>query len=110
MATSKVDESRKKTGGRKPGTPNKRNAETQAQVAASGLTPLEFMLKIMRNDTPPDGANDAQTLAFHSLRFEAAKAAAPYVHAKLASVEVTGKDGGPVETITRVELVPLAKG
>lgn len=62
--------------GRKPGVPNKATAERQAEIAASGLTPLEYMLGIMRNE--------AMTL---DSRFEAAKAAAPYVHPKLSSIE-----------------------
>lgn len=41
--------------------------------------PLDYMLTIMRDDTQPIAA-----------RMDAAKAAAPYVHAKLASVEHSG--------------------
>lgn len=63
--------------GRKKGVPNKRTAEVQAAVEASGITPLEFMLKIMRSETVDEMA-----------RFEAAKAAAPYVHARLASIDM----------------------
>lgn len=63
--------------GRKPGTPNKRTAETTAAIEASGLTPLAYMMGLLRNEkNAPE------------LRFEAAKAAAPYVHAKLANVEL----------------------
>lgn len=47
--------------------------------------PLEFMLNILRDETVP-----------RDERMDAAKAAAPYVHAKLASVEHTGKDGGDI--------------
>jgi hypothetical protein len=47
-----------------------------ARAALAGLTPLEFMLQIMRN---PD-----QDLAF---RAEMAKAAAPYVHQKLVATD-----------------------
>lgn len=72
-------------GGRKKGTKNKKNAETVAKIEASGLTPLEFMLDVLR-----DGA--AET----AVRFEAAKAAAPYVHPRLAAVEHTGQGGGPI--------------
>lgn len=72
--------------GRKKGTPNKATQERQAEIAASGLTPLDFMLQIMRDQDRP--TED---------RFEAAKAAAPYVHPKLANVEHSGKDGGPIE-------------
>lgn len=68
----------RKTGGRTKGTPNKTTAEKIAEVAASGLTPLDFMLTILRDE---DRADD--------LRFEAAKAAAPYCHAKLSTVDAT---------------------
>lgn len=63
--------------GRKAGVPNKRTAEKVAAVEASGLTPLDYMLSILRDEmrAPED-------------RLDAAKAAAPYVHAKLASVEM----------------------
>lgn len=78
--------------GRKKGSPNKVTAEKRAEIAASGLTPLEYMLKVMRDE----GEESHR-------RLSAAQAAAPYVHAKLSSIEVSGKDGGPVEitTITR---------
>lgn len=65
--------------GRKPGVANKASIERQAEVAASGLTPLEYMLGILRDETLDE-----------EFRFEAAKAAAPYVHPKLAAVEHSG--------------------
>jgi hypothetical protein len=43
-------------------------------------------------------------------RLAAANMAAPYVHAKLSSVEVSGKDGEAIETVTRIELVPMKAG
>lgn len=79
--------------GRKKGSPNKKTAETQKAVEESGVTPLEYMLQVMR-----DPMNEAKE------RLSAAVAAAPYVHAKLSSVELTGKDGGAVE-ITTIERV-----
>ncbi len=62
-------------GGRKRGTPNKKTALTNAAFAdaASNLevTPLEFLLAIMRDPTvSPD------------LRVKVAQAAAPFIHAK----------------------------
>ena len=63
-------------GGRKAGTPNKASAAKAAQIEASGLTPLDFMLQVLR-----DKKADMHT------RFEAAKAAAPYVHPKFAPTE-----------------------
>ncbi len=65
--------------GRKKGAPNKKTAELQKAVAESGITPLEYMLQVMRApDTEPKE------------RLAAAVAAAPYVHAKLSSVEING--------------------
>lgn len=73
--------------GRKKNVPNKRTAEVQRQVEASGITPLQYMLDIMRS---PDliEAEPAQQIAHNAMRFEAAKSAAPYVHSKLSSVEM----------------------
>ena len=74
-----------KTGGRQKGSGNKATAAKEAAIAASGLTPLEFMLMALRDD-------DKDFLT----RFEAAKAAAPYVHPRLASTEVKGDPDNPV--------------
>jgi hypothetical protein len=82
--------------GRKPGVPNRTTQEQREAVKASGLTPLEYMLKIMRDEDQDP-----------SRRLHAANMAAPYVHAKLSSVEVSGKDGDAIETVTRIELVPM---
>ena len=73
--------------GRKKGAPNKKTAELQKAVAESGITPLEYMLNIMRSEPSPDLPEELILEAIN-LRFEAAKAAAPYVHAKLSSVDV----------------------
>lgn len=75
-----------KTGGRAKGTRNKASAQREAEIAESGLTPLNYLLVLMRDQAMPI-----------DLRFEAAKAAAPYVHPKLASIQHTGQDGGPIE-------------
>ena len=39
-----------KTGGRKKGSLNKVTSEMKAAIAASGETPLEYMLRIMRDE------------------------------------------------------------
>jgi hypothetical protein len=80
----------RKTGGRQKGVPNKATAAKAAQVEASGLTPLDYMLQILRDAT----ADQAQ-------RFEAAKAAAPYVHPRLAAVDVGNRDDKPFEQVMR---------
>lgn len=72
--------------GAKDKAPRITAAAKQAAAAVSeGLTPLEYMLGIMRDET--------QQPAF---RADMAKSAAPYIHPKLASTEHTGKDGGPL--------------
>lgn len=64
--------------GRKPGVRNKKTRAVLENVEATGDTPLQFLLKQMRNERNP-----------RDVRMEAAKAAAPYVHAKLANIEMT---------------------
>lgn len=82
-----------KTGGRKKGTPNRATAEKAAEIASSGLTPLDYLLTVMRDESVP-----------RPERVDAANKAAPYVHPKLASIEHTGEDGGPlVVQIVRFE-------
>jgi hypothetical protein len=78
----------RKTGGRKKGTPNKATAARQAEFAASGLTPLDFMLEVMRSEE-----NDL------AVRLDAAVKAAPYCHPRLAAIDSThrGPDGGAVQ-------------
>jgi hypothetical protein len=87
--------------GRKAGAPNKASALREAEVAASGTTPLEYMLAIMRDDLSPAARRD-----------DMAKAAAPYVHPKLAAVEHSGPDGGPIEVsnLTDAQLAAIATG
>lgn len=65
--------------GRKKGEPNKRTAEAQAKAEEGGITPLEYMLEVMR------------TSSDERMRMSAAQAAAPYVHAKLSSIELNAK-------------------
>lgn len=68
--------------GRPPGQPNKKTREVIEAIKAEGITPLEYMLKVLRDESQEP-----------AVRLDAANKAAPYVHAKLSSVELTGKDG-----------------
>ena len=68
-----------KTGGRKKGVPNKATAKRQAEVEASGLTPLQHLLNHMRDEDAPMAE-----------RLDCAKAAAPYVHPRLAAIAHSG--------------------
>jgi hypothetical protein len=54
--------------------------KARAQKLAEGISPLDFMLNILR-----DPQKDEAT------RMEAAKAAAPYLHPRLTAVELSGE-------------------
>lgn len=80
-----VGATRPKTGGRKKGTPNAKNAAKVAAIEATGITPLDYMLSVLRDEN-----QDIE------VRMDAAKSSAPYVHAKLTASELTGKGGAPL--------------
>lgn len=88
----------RKNAGRKAGSANVKTREIANKCAETGLTPLEVMLNIMRNTSD------------ERLQLTAAQAAAPYVHAKLSSMEVTGKDGGELFSGVTIKLVAAANG
>ena len=69
-----------------------KNKRTLAQEAAraNGELPLDYMLRVMRNDE-----------ASENIRAEMAKAAAPFIHSRLTAVEHTGEDAGSFIVIVR---------
>lgn len=74
--------------GRKAGSPNKATAEQRKAVEDSGLTPLDYLLSVMRDEEIP-----------RADRVDAANKAAPYVHSKLATVDHRSSDGTMSPTI-----------
>src|SRR5271165_2144829 len=76
---------RREGAGRKIGSISKLDREARTKAQESGMMPLDYLLSIMRDET-----QDA------SVRRDAAKAAAPYCHARLASTEISGPNGGAV--------------
>jgi hypothetical protein len=78
----------RKTGGRQKGTKNVASVQREQKVNASGVTPLEYLLATMRDEQIDP-----------IIRFNAAKAAAPYVHPGLSSIDVGNKDGKPFKVI-----------
>jgi hypothetical protein len=86
--------------GRKPGSATKKTREIADKAVAQGITPLEVMLEAMNFFR--ELGDMAQAAGF-------AKDAAPYIHPKLAAIEHSGKDGGAIETVSRIELVALTK-
>ncbi len=71
--------------GRKPGSASKLDAEARQKAKESGIMPLDYLLSVMRDETQDD-----------AVRRDAAKAAAPYCHARLASTEISGPERGPI--------------
>lgn len=78
--------------GRKPGTPNRKTSEVLARALEQGLTPVEYMLNTMRDDS-----------ADPKERQWAAEKAAPFVHPRPAptprTVEIDLPDISTVEDI-----------
>ena len=67
--------------GRPKGVKNKRTRAVEEAVAKAQITPLEFMLQVLRDES----------LSLRD-RVWAANASAPYVHARLSSVDLGNKD------------------
>ncbi len=65
-----------KTGGRKKGVKNLASVEVRKAAESSGITPLEYMLAVMRDPEADKERRDRM-----------ANAAAPYIHAKIATVD-----------------------
>ena len=70
-----------KTGGRQKGVANKRTREIADAAVREGLTPLEYMLAVLRDETADPDRRDRM-----------AAAAAPYIHPRLSNV--AAKIGG----------------
>lgn len=82
--------------GRPKGGTNKRiKSITAAEILMGRETPLAFLVNVYTNK---DETKERQ--------MDAAKAAAPYFHARLSMRELTGADGGPINVAeARVEIV-----
>ncbi len=80
--------------GRKPGAATKKTREIADKAASQGITPIEYLLQVMRDGTLE-----------RADRVEAAKAAAPYVHPRLNAVDHQSSDGSMSERPTVIKLV-----
>ena len=77
--------------GRKPGAVAKADREARQKARETGETPLEYMLRVMRDEKADADRRDRMAVA-----------AGPFVHAKLAAVTMDGKiDVGVFERISR---------
>lgn len=83
----------RKGAGRKPGSKTTKRAEEAIKAAEEGITPLAYMLSVLRNE--------AET---PERRSWAADKAAPYMHPRLNATTMTGPNNGPLQ----VEIVRFA--
>ena len=80
--------------GRKRGIPNKATIARQERIAETGITPLDYMLNVLRDPTVE-----------YKRRDEMAKAVAPYVHPRLATTEIKGDQDKPIQHKLKIEFV-----
>ena len=71
--------------GRPRGAKSAKTLEIADRAAKEGLTPLEYMLSVMRDES--------QSLA---IRLDAAKSCAPYIHPRLNAIDHAGAGGSPI--------------
>lgn len=86
----------RQNGGRTKGSRNRLTREVAIALSEDGkLTPLEYMLKVMRDDTADEDRRDRMAIG-----------AAPFMHARLQAIQHSGKDGGAIQ----VTFTPLDAG
>ncbi|MFS8371245.1 hypothetical protein [Acetobacter indonesiensis] len=73
------------------------SSKVTSQLAAKGATPLEIMARVMAGDT-----------SVTEMQFEAAKAAAPYIHPKLSAIQMNATVRRSVADMSDDELAALA--
>ena len=90
---AKYKAGRPKTGGRVKGTPNKTTVAAKDAIAAAaeGLGGTKRLIEWAKEDPANERAFWAS------------------IYTKLLPLQVTGEDGGPVQVVGRIELVPLGK-
>ena len=96
--------------GRKRGVPNKVTSTLRERLLASGPSPLEVLVELYRSAEPT--REPGEHAIIYAMRYkqwahdrlEAAKAAAPFFHPKLQSIEITGIDGEGVHSNHTVQI------
>lgn len=94
--------------GRKPGSVSRKTREIAERAAAEGITPLEYLLSVMRKPYPDEASPEVVT-AMDAQKLDAAKAAAPFVHPRLGSLDPVVRLPGLTGTLSeRGEVVAKA--
>jgi hypothetical protein len=75
----------RKTGGRVAGTPNHATLARQSAIIASGLSPLDYLVGVYRDE-----------MQAVNVRIDAAKAVAAYCYPKLQAIDLGSREGQPL--------------
>lgn len=95
-----------KTGGRKPGSKNKATKAKEMAIAKAGITPLEFMLGVMKGKRIP---LDVKGIDRMILQFDAAKAAAPYVHPRMTAITAIPLNPNDMNIVGQIDMIEAAR-
>jgi|GEM_PF-1595628 len=102
--------------GRKKGSHGKLTKVMREKVLLSGESPLDVLMSFMRQPEPVRVAAEnilafiARYKLWMEYRFEAAKAAAPFVHPRLQAVEMPGPDKKLTDYNVRITFVEPKTG
>lgn len=88
----------KRKGAGRPKGARSRLTERAIERAGEGLLPLDYMLAVLRDENRSDAE-----------RMDAAKAAAPFVHARLAQIDQTVVHRQGVDEFDESELLDIAR-
>ena len=80
----------------------RRSEASMALAAEKGVDPVEMLLDLTKWAYDQFKANPAKDTA--DMVRDYAKECAPYVSPKLAAIEASGPDGGPIEVVSEVIL------
>ena len=95
---SKVGKSRKKSGGRAKGTPNKSTKDVIERLKELKCDPIEGMAEIAKQALKADDL---------SLAGQMYKELAQYIAPKRKAMEVTGADGQEIQTASTINFIPV---
>lgn len=96
--------------GRKPGALTKKTRAIATSLGAEGITPLEVLVSGMRIAWGKSLASEHTDREAFAAAIQCAEKAAPFMHAKLATVQHEGKvDGNLTVVIRRFFADPAAK-
>lgn len=101
-----------KTGGRQPGSLNKATIEfrqTVQKVLEENASNVGKWLTMVAEGVPAAGPNEKGVEPDPGKALDLMAKLAEYAAPKLARTEHVGDGGGAIETVSRIELVPMVK-